>query len=179
MREFIVGITALAALLISVSISWAEEWQSSTGKNPRNIESASMWISKQEFGFEFFCSANDREDRLLGVKFLGPALPRLYGKDGDTAKLSLLLTLQGGVLHREAWEAYYFDGGLGDQAWLGSIHAGETELNAVARALKFDILNEDGEIVYTFGTSGTAVGIVQIRQTCRFNPAAPKPTHKQ
>lgn len=174
MKKAFLAATALIALLTLVSGTRAEEWAASTGKNPRNIESATMWISKYEFGFEFFCSANDSEDGLLGAKFFGPALPRLYGQDGDTAKLSLLMTMHGGVLHREEWDAYYFDGGLGDQAWLGPIHAGEAELNAIARALKFDILNEQGELVYSFGTKGTAAGIAQIRQTCHFKSGPPQ-----
>jgi hypothetical protein len=159
---------AFVSLTICASGVNAQEWESSKGKNHQNLDTASMWISKHEFGLEFHCDANDGPSKKLNAKFLGPALPRLYGEDGDTAKLSFLFTLRGGVLIREAWEPYYFDGGPGGQAWLGSVHFGETELNALARAQKLEILNQDGELVYEFGTKGTSAAVTKLRQVCKF-----------
>jgi len=160
----------IATLVICASGASAQEWRSNSSKTPRGLEAASMRVQKFEFAMEFHCDEHDWEDHRLGVKFFGPALPRLYGEDGDTAKLSLLFTLRDGVLYREPFDSYYFDGGLGDQAWLGSINAGASELNALARALKLDILNQDSEVVYSFGTKGTAAGVAVLRQTCKFDP---------
>ncbi len=167
----------VAALTMYATGAQADSWQSSTSKNPQGYNSGSMWVTKHEFALVFECDARDGPKNKLGVKFHGPALPRLYGKDGDTAKLSLLFTLRGGVLVRDAWEPYFFDGGPGDQAWLGSIRAGETELNALSRALKLDILNKDGDLVYTFGTKGTSKAVAKLRQACKF-PSAPSNSYK-
>jgi hypothetical protein len=171
MKHSLWKLLIVATLTVCASGTHAQEWKSSKGKNYQDLDTASMWVSKHEFGLEFSCDANDGPKRQLKAKFLGPALPRLYGEDGDTAKLSFLFTLRGGVLIREAWEPYYFDGGLGDQAWLGPVRFGETELNALARAQKLDILNQDGELVYEFGTKGTSAAIAKLRQACRFAAA--------
>lgn len=167
----------VAALTMCATGAQADSWQSSTSKNPQGYNSGSMWVTKHEFALVFECDARDGPKNKLGVKFYGPALPRLSGQDGDTAKLSLLFTLRGGVLIRDAWEPYFFDGGPGDQAWLGSIRAGNTELNALSRALKLDILNKDGELVYRFGTKGTSKAVAKLRQACKF-PAAPSNPYK-
>jgi hypothetical protein len=161
---------AIVASCIAVYCSSvvAQEWQTGKSKTYQGLDATSMWVSKHEFGLDFYCDESNGQDQRLSVKFLGPVLPRLYGEDGDTAKLSLLFTLRGGVLHREAWPAYYFDGGPGDQAWLGSIHAGTAELNALSRALKLEILNQDGESVYSFPTKGTSVGVTKIHRVCRL-----------
>lgn len=171
MRDLMRKAALIATLGICASAASAQEWRSNSSKTPRGLEAASMRVQKFEFAMEFHCDEHDWEDHRLGVKFFGPALPRLYGKDGDTAKLSLLFTLRDGVLYREPFDSYYFDGGLGDQAWLGSINAGGSELNALARALKLDILNQDSQVVYSFGTKGTAAGVAVLRQTCKFASA--------
>lgn len=180
MRNLVYNAALLTTLILGTSGAFAQEWQTSSGPNPQGLEAASMFVQKHEFAMEFHCDEHDWEDHRLSVKFIGPALPRLSGEDGDEAKLSLLFTLRDGVLYREVWNAYYFDGGLGDQAWLGNINAGKSEFNALARAMKLDILNQDGELVYSFGTKGTAAGAAVLSQTCRFghNEAATAPIDK-
>ncbi|MGJ8527250.1 hypothetical protein [Maritalea sp.] len=157
-----------AVLTGGSNIAQAEEWRVSSGKNPAGQNYVAMRTKMHEFALEFQCDEHDWQDNRLGVKFIGPALPRLYGEDDETAKLSLLFTMRGGVLYRESWDAYYFDGGLGDQAWLGSINAGKSELDALARATKLEILNPDSEVVYRFGTKGTSAGVAKIREVCKL-----------
>jgi hypothetical protein len=154
-------------MLSPVLFAHAQEWKTHESTGYKNAKQVSMSGWLHEFGMEFHCDEHDWQDNRLGVKFFGPTLPRLYGKDGDKATLSLLFTRRGGVLYREVFDAYYFDGGLGDQAWLGSINAGKSELDALASALKLDILNQDAELVYSFATKGTAVGVAKIRNICK------------
>ncbi|MBZ0218729.1 MAG: hypothetical protein K8F25_19385 [Fimbriimonadaceae bacterium] len=168
MRDLFRKAMLLAMLSMCASGALAQEWKSTSGTNPQGLESSSMSTQLHEFGMEFYCDEHDSDDNRLGLKFTGPPLPRLYGEDGDTAKLSLLFTRRGGVLYREVWDAYYFDGGAGDQAWLGSINAGKSELDALASALKLDILNQDAELVYSFETKGTAASVAKIREVCKL-----------
>ncbi|MEW7008147.1 hypothetical protein [Lentilitoribacter sp. EG35] len=146
----------------------AQEWQMHTGYEENGAEFASMSVRVHEFAMEFYCDEHDWQDYRLGAKFYGPPLPRLNGLDGATAKLSFLFTLRGGVLVRELWEPQYRDGGARDQVWVGSIHAGKSEIDALAGALKLDILNTDGELVYSFPTKGTAAGVAHIRKFCKI-----------
>ena len=104
----------------------------------------------------------------MGAKLYGPPLPRLSGYDGADAQLSLLFTLRGGVLVREMWEPRYRDGGARDQVWVGSIYAGKGELDALAAAVKLDILNIDGDLVYSFPTKGTSAGVAYLREFCKI-----------
>lgn len=148
-------------------LAQAQEWKVHESIGYKDTKQVSITSRLHEFAMEFYCDEHDWQDNRLGVKFFGPTLPRLYGQDGDTAKLSLLFTRRGGVLYREVFEAYYYDGGLGDQAWLGSINAGKSELDALASAVKLDILNKEAELVYSFSTKGTAAGVAKIRALCK------------
>ncbi|MEP2986052.1 MAG: hypothetical protein ABJP08_22620 [Roseibium sp.] len=127
-----------------------------------------MRTEKHEFAFEFYCDGNDWEDNRLGVKFFAISLPRLYAQDDADASLSLRFLLSGGTDYQEPLDAHYFDGGPGDQAWLGSINAGKFELDALAASRRLDILNQDGELAYTFGTKGTASGVAAIPKHCKL-----------
>ncbi|WP_162651624.1 hypothetical protein [Lentilitoribacter sp. Alg239-R112] len=160
---------ALLLLLISANIAIAQEWQIHTGTDEQSGEKfASMSVRMHEFAFEFYCGEHDWQDYRLGAKLYGPPLPRLSAFDGADAKLSLLFTLRSGVLVRELWKPRYRDGGARDQVWAGSIYAGKSELDAISSALKLDVLNIDGELVYSFPTKGTSKGIAHIREFCKI-----------
>lgn len=158
----------LAVSLLCTSFVQATEWQTISGENPAGKKFVSMNIQQDKFALEFHCDESDWQDNRLGVKFFGPPLPNLDEEDGATAKLSFLFSRRDGVLYREAWEPYYFNGGPGDQAWLGTINAGKSELDALAAALKLDILNVDAELLYSFETVGTAAGVRAIREVCKL-----------
>lgn len=157
-----------AAVIGGTIYAQAEEWRTHSGTNPRGLESASMSTQLHEFGLQFNCDEHDWQDYRLAVMFSGPPLPRLDGDDGDTAKLTLLFTRKSGEQFREVWEAYYFDGGPGDQAWLGSINAGKPVLDALASAVKLDIVNKNSDLIYSFETIGTAVGVAKFREVCKL-----------
>ncbi len=168
MNHLLAKLLIVASLIVCSGAAQSEEWKSFEGKNPRGLDTASMWVSKHEFVLEFSCDAKDGPKQQLNAKFLGPALPRLYGEDGDTANLSFLLTDRHGARLRILWDPYYFDGGLGDQAWLGPVRFDQTALDALARAVELEIQNEERNRVYAFGTTGTFSAAAIVRHACEF-----------
>lgn len=95
--------------------------------------------------------------------FSGPALPRLYGTDGQQERL--LLSFDGSSHSRE-WDVYYYDGGLGDQAWIGMLHITQDTLNALSAAQAVTILNTDQELIYRFPATGTFLGVRRLKDAC-------------
>ncbi len=146
----------------------ANEWSTTAGKTARGLAYANMRTEFHEFALEFHCDENDWEDNRLGVKFFAISLPRLYAQADTTARLSLFFTLSGGAVYRERLDAHYFDGGQGDQVWLGTINAGKSELDALAAARSLDILNQDGEVAYSFAAKGASIGVAAIRKHCKL-----------
>lgn len=146
----------------------ANEWSTTIGKNARGLAYVNMRTELHEFALEFHCDENDWEDNRLGVKFFAISLPRLQARADTTARLSLFFTLPGGAVYRERLDAHYSGGGQGDQAWLGSINAGKSELDALAAAHSLDILNQDGEVAYSFAAKGTPIGVAAIRKHCKL-----------
>lgn len=168
MKRLLAKTLIVASLTVCSGAAQSEEWTAFEGTKPQGLDTASMWVSKHEFGLEFSCDAKDGPKQQLNAKFLGPALPRLYGEDGDTAELSFLFTDRHGARLRIPWEPYYFDGGLGDQAWLGPVRFDQSALDALARAVELEIQNEDRERVYAFGTKGTFAAAAIVRRVCGF-----------
>ena len=160
---------AIFALIFSPAVSsHAQEWQITKVTTQSGLKGVSVHITKHEFTFEFSCDEQDWQDHRLTTAFVGPQLPRLYGEQGATAKLSILFTRRGGVLYREPWIAEYESDGSGGGVWVGTINAGKSELDALASALKITILNEDAETVYDFPAKGTAAGVAEIRKLCQL-----------
>lgn len=161
-------ILALAALTASASATQVEEWRTFTGTDSNGVKFVSVKAQKFEFSMEFRCDEHDWQDHRLWVKFLGPSLPRLYGEADATARLSLLFTRHGGVLYREAWDAYFENEGPDQPGWQGSINAGKSELEALASAHKIEILDSEALSIYSFSAKGTAAGAGAIRKHCRL-----------
>ena len=168
MRALLVVFTTLVMAMSAAGKAYANEWRTTAAKDVNGLQHANMRTELHEFALEFSCDGNDWEDNRLRVKFFTTSLPRLYAKDDASARLSLLFTLSGSAVYRERLDVHYFDGGPGDQAWLGSINAGKSGLDALAAARRLDILNPDGEVAYTFGTKGTAIGVAAIRKHCKL-----------
>ena len=161
-------IVALTALIAGASIGHAEEWQTTTSRDPKDVKFVSVKAEKFEFSMEFRCDEHDWQDQRLWVKFLGPSLPRLYGEAGATAELSLLFRRHGGVLYREAWDAYFENKEPDQPGWQGSIIAGKSELEALASAQTLEILDSEALRIYSFSAKGTAAGAAAIRKHCKL-----------
>lgn len=147
---------------------YAETWKSSQGINPQGLSAGSMHVEMHEFALIVECNEETGTRNQFKMMFFGPGLPRLFGEDGQEEKLSILFILGSGVLVRQAWQAYYFDGGPGDQAWIGNIQLSEFDINAFARASNVQILNVDGDLVYEFGANGTSAAIKSLKGACKF-----------
>lgn len=98
--------------------------------------------------------------------FAGPAVPRLYGTDGQEETLLLSFNMPDGSARIRKWNVYYFDGGLGDQAWLGELKVGGKMLDAFSGAKDIAILNTDKELIYNFPAKGSAAGAKLMREAC-------------
>ncbi|MCY0149298.1 hypothetical protein OEG84_23585 [Hoeflea sp. G2-23] len=168
MRKIVVILVSIVMATSATRKVDANEWTTISGKNANGLAFANMRTEMHEFAFEFYCDGNDWEDNRLGIKLFAISLPRLYAQDDADASLSLRFILSGGTSYRERLGANYFDGGQGDQAWFGSINAGKSELDALAASHRLDILNQDGELAYTFGTKGRAIGVAAIRKHCKL-----------
>ena len=168
MQTQLVTLVSFVILMSGAGKADANEWTTKFGKDVNGLAFANMRTEMHEFAFEFYCDGNDWEDNRLGVKFFAISLQRLYAQDDADASLSLRFLLSGGTDYQERLDAHYFDGGPGDQAWLGSIKAGKSGLDALAASRRLDILNQDGELAYTFGTKGTAIGVAAIRKHCKL-----------
>ncbi|MEP2717028.1 hypothetical protein [Pseudophaeobacter sp.] len=158
--------TALFALMLlplTVQPAQAQSWSGTDWRSPRGLHSASISVQKNEFGLAINCDETAQVTRILRLLFSGPALPRLYGRDGQEE--TLLLSFDEGA-HTREWQVYYFDGGLGDQAWIGELGSTDEALSALANAQTVSILNTDRELIYVFPAKGTSAGVQLLRETC-------------
>ncbi|MGR3617023.1 MAG: hypothetical protein ACU0BB_13390, partial [Paracoccaceae bacterium] len=61
---------------------------------------------------------------------------------------------------------YYYDGGLGDQAWIGDLEINSAFLDAFSKAEHVNILNLENELIYLFHARGAATGARDITRIC-------------
>lgn len=141
----------------------SQAWTGSAWRSPQGLHSASIVVQKHEFGLQIDCDESAQESRALRLQFSGPALPRLYGSDGQ--ETTLLLSFDDGA-HRREWQVYFFDGGLGDQAWIGELLSTDETLAALSNARSVSILNLEEELIYLFPAEGTSEGVQLLRETC-------------
>lgn len=144
----------------------AQTWRMYDEVSPQGLHAATLSVQKHEFSFNITCDESAAESSLLNLMFFGPALPRLYGTDGQEEILLLSFDMPDGTSLIQKWDAYYFDGGLSDQAWMGGIKAGNKMLDAFSAATDISLLNTDHELIHVFPAKGTAAGKKLLQDTC-------------
>lgn len=157
---------SLIAVLATGSTALAQSWNAIESRNPMGLHSLSLSVQKHEFALQIGCDESGQETRQLKMMFFGPTLPRLYGTDGQTETLLLHFTQASEPSYTFEWDVYYFDGGLGDQAWIGDLTVNEHFLYEFSQAIDIDILNSDLELIYRFPAKGTGAGVKNIWQVC-------------
>jgi hypothetical protein len=157
---------SLTAVLATGSTAFAQSWKTTESRNPMGLPSLALSVQRHEFALPIVGDESGQETRQLKMMFFGPTLPRLYGTDGQTETLLLHFTQASEVSHTFEWDVYYFDGGLGDQAWIGDLTVNEHFLHEFAQAIDIEILNSDLELIYRFPAKGTGVGVKEIWQIC-------------
>jgi hypothetical protein len=162
--------TILAATFISVSAmsAVAQGWRVKSGTDSRENDYAYMSIKQGGHMLSLSCDSRNKDDSKLQFKLFVPSLPTLFAEDGVEAPLSLKFVLPGGGQVTQIVDTYYFDGGPGDQAWLGKFSTDHASLNSLAAAKEILIVNPEGKTVLSFPAAGTSQGVRQIRQMCRI-----------
>lgn len=160
------AIGACLAVVVCSSTTIAQSWSGNDFVSPMGLHIGSISVQKHEFGLQISCTKSDQKNLKLSFMFAGPALPRLYGTDGQEKTLLLSFDVPGSNAFIRKWDAYYFDGGLGDQAWLGDVKSDDKMLDAFSSAKTVSILNMDEELIYRFPAKGTAAGTKLLRDTC-------------
>lgn len=157
---------ASLVIVICSSAAKAQSWSGNDWMSPMGLHTASISVQKHEFSLQISCDESAQENLKLSFMFAGPALPRLYGTDGQEETLLLSFVMPGSPALNRRWNAYYYDGGLGDQAWLGDVKSDEKLLVAFSRAQTISILNMNEELIYRFPAKGTSVATKLLRDTC-------------
>ncbi|WIY24474.1 hypothetical protein [Parasedimentitalea psychrophila] len=157
---------SLTAVLGTGSAAFAQSWMATDSRNPMGLHSLSLSVQKHEFALQIGCDESGQETRQLKMMFFGPALPRLYGTDGQTETLLLHFTQASEPSYTIEWDVYYFDGGLGDQAWIGDLTVNAHFLREFSQAIDIEILNSDLELIYRFPAKGSSMGANEIWQVC-------------
>ena len=157
---------SLIAVLATGSTALAQSWKVTESRNPMGLHSLSLSVRKHEFALQIGCDESGQETRQLKMMFFGPTLPRLYGTDGQTETLLLHFTQASEPSSTFEWDVYYFDGGLGDQAWIGDLTVNEHFLREFSKAIDIKILNSDLELIYRFLAKGTGAGVKEIWKVC-------------
>lgn len=160
------GLIWLAVFALSVSSGHAQSWKTYQEQTPLGLHAVTMVIQKHEFALQVGCDETAQKSRQLHLQFFGPALPRLYGEDGQTETLMVHLTAPSTPPHIKNWEVYYFDGGLGDQAWIGKLAADDAFLHALAGASDIELRNLEQELIYSFPANGTSAGVSKMQRIC-------------
>lgn len=164
-------ILACAAGFLSVASADAQVWSGTEERSQQGLHTATLFVQMHEFALQITCNETAAENGRLDLMFVGPALPRLYGTDGQEETMLLSFGMFDGSTVTRGWNAYYYDGGLGDQAWLGGLMADGAMLDAFAAAREVALLNTDKELIYVFPAKGTAAGAKLLRQTCGVGQA--------
>lgn len=157
--------TWCAAVLVATG-AVSQSWTGHEKRSPLGLHTATLIVQMHEFSFQISCDESAAESGMLNLMFFGPALPRLYGTDGQEETLLLSFNASDGTSVIREWDAYYFDGGLGDQAWLGGVKADNKMLVAFSEASEVALLNKERELVYRFPAQGTAAGTRLLQATC-------------
>lgn len=155
-----------AAVLASANIAFSQVWKAHESRTPQGLHALSLLVQQHEFALQLTCDETGQETDRMKVMFFGPTLPRLYGTDGQTETLLLHFGQAAEATKPFVWKVHYFDGGVGDQAWIGDIAVTERFLQEFSKAADIDILNSDLDLVYRFPAKGTALGVDDIRQVC-------------
>lgn len=156
----------MVIIVVGVNVVAAQAWQATASRSPQGLHSLSLVVQQHEFALQISCDESGYETHQLKMIFFGPALPRLYGTDGQTETLLLHFTQGSAPSDIFEWGAYYYDGGLGDQAWIGDLTVNERFLREFSKAKHIDILNSELELIYRFPAKGTASGVSEIWQVC-------------
>ena len=157
--------TWIVAVLCSTFAN-AQSWQGHDEMSPQGLHSATLTVQKHEFALSISCNETAAETSILNLMFFGPSLPRLYGTDGQEETLLISFNRPNDTSLIRKWEVYYYDGGLGDQAWMGKLEADNQMLDAFSGAQDISLLNTDRELIYEFPAKGTSAGTALLRQTC-------------
>jgi hypothetical protein len=162
--------TILSAIFISVSAmsAVAQEWDVNSGTDSRGNDFAYMSIKLGGHLLSLSCDSRNKDDSNLQFKLFVPSLPTLFAEDGVEAPLSLKFVLPGGGQVTQIVDTYYFDGGPGDQAWLGKFSTDHASLNSIAAAKEILIMNPEGKTVLEFPATKTSLGVKKIRQMCQI-----------
>mgnify|MGYP000173506354 CR=1 FL=1 len=155
-----------AAVLASANTALSQAWVANESRTPQGLHALTLSVQQHEFALQMSCDESGQETGQLKIMFFGPSLPRLYGTDGQTETLLLHFGQVAKTTSPFVWEAYYFDGGAGDQAWIGDITAPTGFLHEFSEASEIDILNSDLDLIYRFPAKGTALGVNDIWKVC-------------
>jgi hypothetical protein len=163
------SILVCVALLHSANtVAANESWRTTVGVSSAGHPYANMLVQKHEFAMSLGCDVRNQKDSRLRVRFYAGSLPRLYAQDDTTARLTLSFIQASTVAYAVPWETYFIQDEPTRGAWMGSIHVGKLELDALASSTSLEILNKENELVYKFSTKGTAVGVKAIRKNCKL-----------
>ncbi|MFT6658275.1 hypothetical protein [Maritalea sp.] len=173
--NFTVGLLALLVsstpILAYSELTSPDEWQILIGTTDAGLDYAKVWIDAPEYRLELSCDTRDDSQmfyKQVYFRLFVPSLPNLFAQGDMNAKLWLFFALPGGGIYEESISAHYYDGGPRDQAWLGIFPAQYSTLNVMAAADTIQLLNPDGEPVFTLPTKGAEDGVAAIREQCKI-----------
>ncbi|WP_375699796.1 hypothetical protein [Pseudophaeobacter sp. TrK17] len=161
---FFASLCALSCL--PISSAQAQSWESNDWRNPQGLHALSVTVVQDQFALEISCTESAAETNELNLMFLGTPLPELMGTDGQEETLLVSLKQPDGSTFQIKWPAYYFDGGSGDQAWLGAIQGSSVFIQAFASAQTVELLNEDQAVAYSFPAKGTQAASQMFWSVC-------------
>lgn len=161
---YLLGLGFLICTTMSPAL--ANTWEFREGRSPKGLHQMSMWVTMHEFGLTINCDESGWDTSKVRLMFFGPPLPRLNGEDGQTESFILQFRQSDLDHYSKSWNVYYYDGGPGDQAWIGDLEVDEEFISALASATSIEISNTDLELIYEFPGKGTSVGANEIEKVC-------------
>lgn len=141
-------------------------WLVSAGISTKGDRYAQIHIQQGDVTLFLVCDQRNLETQDLYFKLFTASMAGLPAQDNDEAVLTLQFQLPGGGTHGEQIPAWYFDGGSGDQAWMGRVQADAAMLDAFGAAGEVSILNPEGTAILRLPASGPAAGAKAIREQC-------------
>ncbi len=166
MSRFSIFASLCALSCLPFSSAQAQSWESNDWRNPQGLHTLSATVVQDQFALEISCNESGAETNELKLMFLGPPLPDLPGTDGQQETLVVSLKQPDGSTFQIKWPAYYFDGGPGDQAWLGAIQGSPVFTQAFASAQTIELLNERQDVTYSFPAKGTKAASQMFWSVC-------------
>jgi hypothetical protein len=144
----------------------ANQWTVTSGTDTQKSRYASMSIHQDDILLELSCTERGQVNSTLSMTLLTPSLPNLQAHDDAKAKLIFEFTLNDGSSFETYVASHYFDGGPGDQAWVGKLAASPSSIDALAAATSVKVRAPDRTPVLSFSAKGTAKGARAIRDYC-------------